>query len=61
MLDYGNRGILIESNLEKAIRAINECLKDTKRLKLMSNNASEWSQRYTLDVFETEIVKLLKP
>lgn len=61
MLDYGDRGILIEPNSEKAIASINKCLTDTKRLKSMSDDASEWSQKYTLDVFETEIIQLLKP
>lgn len=61
MLDNGNRGVLIAPSLEKAVVTINEYLKDTKRLKIVSNNASDWSQKYTLDVFETEIIKLLKP
>ena len=61
MLDYGNRGILIASDLENAMSSINECLNDIKRLKSMSDDASEWSQKYTLDVLETEIIKLLKP
>ncbi|WP_298556323.1 glycosyltransferase [uncultured Algibacter sp.] len=60
MLDFGKRGILIPPNKEKAFSIIWESLKDTKNLKIMSNSASEWSQKYTLDVFETEIKKILK-
>ncbi|WOD43962.1 glycosyltransferase [Hwangdonia lutea] len=58
MLDYGKRGILIEHNLESAVKKILESLKNYD-LKLMSILASNWSQNYTLDVFETEVAKLL--
>jgi glycosyltransferase involved in cell wall biosynthesis len=61
MLDFGNRGILIEADLQKALATILDALKDAETLKSMSKNASNWSQTYTLDVFETEISKLLKP
>ena len=61
MLNFGERGILITPKLEKTINEINDCLKDIERLKLMSIRASEWSQKYTLDLFESEIIKLLKP
>lgn len=60
MLDYGNRGILIEPRLETATPNIIKCFDDIEGLKSMSKNAREWSQSYTLDVFESEIVKLLK-
>ena len=58
MLDYGNRGILIEPNIEAAVLKITEAL-NNKDLKKMSKLASEWSQNYTLDYFESEIKKLL--
>jgi len=61
MLDYGKRGILIEPNLSVAVENINTCLENTSVLTEMSKAASNWSQNYTLDVFETEIAKLLKP
>ncbi|GAA4942909.1 glycosyltransferase [Algibacter agarivorans] len=60
MLDYGNRGILIEPNIDDAIVSVLKHLKDTDRLKVMSKSASIWSQNYTLETFESEIVKLLK-
>jgi len=60
MLDYGKRGILIETDLNLAIININTYLNDSDNLKLMSANALKWSQTYNLDVFETEIIKLLK-
>lgn len=60
MLDYGKRGVLIDCNLENAVLAILESLKSLEDLKTMSKNAFKWSQSYTLDNFETEIIKLLK-
>ncbi|MFD1614970.1 glycosyltransferase [Gelatiniphilus marinus] len=61
MLDYGKRGILIDENLDTSVHQIKNHLKDESRLKSMSKNASNWSQNYTLEAFEKEIVKLLKP
>ena len=60
MLDYGKRGVLIERNLKKATESIHLCLGDSESLKSKSNKASGWSQKYTLDLFESEIIKLLK-
>ena len=60
LLDYGNRGILVKPYLEQAVDSIEKELNDIDRLKMMSINASKWSQTYTLDTFEVEIVKLLK-
>ncbi len=59
MLDYGKRGILIKPILEDAINNIEECLGDNEKLHEMSKLAAQWSQNYTLDVFENEIKKLL--
>ena len=60
MLDYGNRGILMEANLNLDVIQIQNALKDVDTLELMSEKASNWSQNYTLEVFETEISKLLQ-
>lgn len=60
MLDYGKRGVLIEPELEAATQTIINVLADEERLSLMSELALQWSQHYTLDLFESEIVKLLK-
>nr|WP_314897190.1 glycosyltransferase [uncultured Flavobacterium sp.] len=59
MLDYGERGVLLEMKLEEDSLRIETLLRhqidfDTKR-----NNAAQWSRGYTLDVFEQEIEKLL--
>tara|TARA_R110002049_G_scaffold3795_5_gene27636 strand:- start:113867 stop:114976 length:1110 start_codon:yes stop_codon:yes gene_type:complete len=59
MLDYGKRGILVASNLEAILNEINTHLKNQEALKRMSEAALNWSQNYTLDVFETAVSKLL--
>ena len=58
MLDYGNRGVLISSEVNAAVMKIEDTLKH-KDLKRMSKLASDWSQTYTLEYFESEIKKIL--
>jgi glycosyltransferase involved in cell wall biosynthesis len=60
MLDYGNRGVLLEMDLEKDILQIEDILRNESDYESISQKASEWSRRYTLDVFEKEIYKLLQ-
>lgn len=59
MLDYGSRGIIIEPEISEALANINKVLNDFSLLQTMSQKASNWSQGYTLGVFEEEISKLL--
>ncbi len=59
MLDNGKRGILIEPNIEDAISKIETHLQSKTQLNIMSKLASNWSQQYTLDVFDEEIKKIL--
>jgi glycosyltransferase involved in cell wall biosynthesis len=59
ILDFGNRGILIEAHLNQDVASIMNALKDSGRLQTMSEKAAKWSQNFTLEVFETEIPKLL--
>lgn len=58
MLDHGNRGILIEANLIKAVDSITEALK-TGNLEDMSKRAQQWSQQFTLDALKNAIHKTL--
>ena len=58
MLGYGNRGVLITPNLDEAVLKIIQAL-NVKDLSEMSKLASEWSQKFTLEYFESEIKKLL--
>lgn len=60
MLDYGNRGVLLEMNLEKDVAQLEILLQNEVDFLIKSQKASDWSRKYTLDVFEQEIEKLLK-
>jgi glycosyltransferase involved in cell wall biosynthesis len=59
MLDYGNRGILLEMDLEKDVFQIENIIKDEDSFLSKSKLAASWSQQYTTEVFESEIKKLL--
>lgn len=59
MLDNGKRGLLIAPDLASAVNKIESCLLDKSHLREQSIKASDWSQQYTLDVFETEIKRLI--
>lgn len=59
ILDYGKRGILIEANLSKDVVIIEKTLKNVDSLEAMSGKAANWSQNYTLEIFENEISKLI--
>ncbi|MEZ0130797.1 glycosyltransferase, partial [Flavobacterium sp. LBUM151] len=59
MLDNGNRGVLLEMNIEEDSAKIMEIIKDQNLFFTKSKLAAEWSQKYTTDVFESEIKKLL--
>lgn len=61
ILDDGKRGILIDSELNNAVIAIVEDLnKGDAYLNIMSKNAQDWSQEYTVDRLEHEIEKVVK-
>lgn len=57
MLDYGKRGILIEANCYEEVKKIINIL-NNEDLNKMSKLASIWSQKYTLEYFESEIKKI---
>lgn len=59
MLDFGNRGILIEMNLEDDSIQIEKILNEENAFTLKSKLAAKWSQTYTTEFFEDEIKKLL--
>jgi glycosyltransferase involved in cell wall biosynthesis len=60
MLDFGNRGLLLDINLEKDSNKISELIKDQNRYQKMIKNGVQWSRKYTLDYFEQEIKLLLQ-
>ncbi|MGO4906660.1 glycosyltransferase [Flavobacterium sp. W20_MBD1_R3] len=59
MLDYGNRGILLEMDLEKDILQIETVLSNQSVFDYKQTTGAEWSRGYTMDFFEAEIEKLL--
>ncbi|MDO7172707.1 glycosyltransferase family 4 protein [Mariniflexile sp. AS56] len=59
MLNEVDRGILVKPELTAALIDINKAINNVASLKRMSNLASNWSQQYTLEVFDAEISKLL--
>jgi len=60
MLNFGARGVIIEPKLDSAIQTITKIMSNQVPLKAMAHEAAKWSQKYTLDTFESEIIKLLK-
>jgi glycosyltransferase involved in cell wall biosynthesis len=60
MLDYGERGILLEMDLKEDVEQIQVLLDDPIDFDNKRNSAAEWSRGYTLNVFEEAIAELLK-
>jgi glycosyltransferase involved in cell wall biosynthesis len=60
MLDEGKRGLLLDMDLEKDAKKTEILLNDQADFNAKSQNASNWSRNYTLDVFEREIIAILK-
>ena len=60
MLDHGLSGILLDQNLDEDVKQIEVVLQNQIDFERMSKNAAEWSRKYTLDVFESEIIKLVQ-
>lgn len=61
MLNQGKRGVVLTMDLEKDVKQIEMLLNNQADFNTKSENASNWSRNYTLDVFEQEITNLLKP
>lgn len=59
MIDYGNRGILLNMDLQSDLVQIEDVFSDQNKFREMSKLASHWSRKYTIDRFESEIEKLL--
>lgn len=59
MLDFGNRGLLLNMNLGQDIQQLEALLNNELDFTAKSQKAFDWSAKYALDVFETEIGKML--
>jgi glycosyltransferase involved in cell wall biosynthesis len=61
MIDQGNRGVLLTMNLEQDVNQIIALLNNEKHYFDKVESAMTWSRKYTLDVFESEIKKIVAP
>lgn len=59
MIDYGNRGVILEMDLNADVVKIEKNLINESDFFSKSKLAIDWSQNYTTDIFEAEIKKLL--
>jgi len=59
MIGNGNRGKLLNLNLEEDTRLIFDLIQHEEQYSKMCIAARDWSQQFTTDYFESEIVKLL--
>lgn len=60
MLDSGNRGVLINNDSEEAVTKIEYLIKNQTVYQEMIEKGRIWSQKYTLNSFDSEIKKLLE-
>ena len=60
MLDFGNRGLLLTMDLANDCLQIEKIIKNQPLYDSMQNQAVSWSQKYTTELFESEILKILK-
>ncbi len=61
MLDGGNRGVLLDVDLEKDADKIIHLLERPEEYKAKVAESIAWSRQFTLDLFEKEIYQLLHP
>jgi glycosyltransferase involved in cell wall biosynthesis len=59
MLDKGNRGFILTLELEEDVKSIAVLLNNEGNYRQISRQASDWSRKYTIDYFESEIAKLV--
>lgn len=60
MLDNGKRGGILKMDINQDIKQIIELMNNTDQYQQISQHATEWSRKYTIDYFEKEIAKLVK-
>ncbi|NGY37465.1 glycosyltransferase [Flavobacterium sp. XN-5] len=59
MLDYGNRGTILTMDLEKDAQIVQLIIENQVDFDLKSQGAINWSTKYTVDIFEQEIKKII--
>lgn len=61
MLDYGNRGMIAGMDLNHDAQQIAALIENPQQYSNKITESVEWSRKYTLDLFEDEVEKLLMP
>lgn len=59
MLGFGDRGDLIQKNPQQVLKSIEYYFDNPEVYHTKSNKAREWSNYYTLELFQAEILKLV--
>lgn len=59
MIGNGDRGLLLTMNFNRDVDSIYEIIQDQSRYDKKIEKGVEWSRKFTLDLFETEIGKLI--
>ncbi|UOX34016.1 glycosyltransferase [Flavobacterium sediminilitoris] len=59
MLDKGNRGIILNQDLDNDVNQIKNLIGNPLSYFQISKNGMQWSRQFTMDKFEIEIKKLL--
>lgn len=60
MLDYGNRGLLLDMDFERDLDQLLSLINDAETYRSKAQKSIAWSRKYTLDLFESEIKNLLQ-
>jgi hypothetical protein len=60
MLAQGSRGCLVRPDAREMASVVEACVKEPALYRSKCQAAMNWSRQYTLDYFETEIVRILQ-
>lgn len=59
MLGNGARGLLVEPDAQKVCNEIVKCINNPDTYKQMAAKGMEWAREYTLERFESDVVRML--
>jgi glycosyltransferase involved in cell wall biosynthesis len=59
ILGLGERGVLLAMNLKQDVHELETLLNNETDFELKRKKSSDWSRKFTLDIFENEIKKML--
>jgi glycosyltransferase involved in cell wall biosynthesis len=61
MLDYGKRGIILNDSLVESCKLITKLIEDKSDYEKRRIAAISWSRGFTIEKFEKELIKILRP